>query len=77
MSLATFYQFHSNAKEVPYLIWQNKYSNLKIVFHIKLKFFLQTKHLESVLFVKYFISVTVAPNRKTDKFKWNENFLIG
>ena len=39
-SFAIFRQVHSNLKEVSYLPWQNKYSNLKTTFQIKPKFFL-------------------------------------
>ena len=38
LSFATFRRVHSNLKEVSYLPWQNKYSNLKTTCHIKPKF---------------------------------------
>ena len=46
MPLAAFCRVHSNSKEVSYLLWQNKYSNLKTTGHIKPKFFLRAKLLE-------------------------------
>ena len=58
LSLATFLRVYSNSKEVSYLCWQNRYPNLKTTCHIKLKYFLWTKLLESLLLTKYLISVT-------------------
>ena len=57
LSLATFLQGHSSSKEVSYLYWKNRYPNLKTTCHIKLKFFLWIKVLESLLLAKYLISV--------------------
>ena len=57
LSLATFLRVYSNSKEVSYLYWQNRYSNLKSTCHTKLKFFLWTKLLENLLLAKYLISV--------------------
>ena len=51
--LVTFLQVHSNSKS--YLSWQNRYPNLKTTCHIKLKFFLWTKLLESLLLTKNLI----------------------
>ena len=62
LSLETFLRVHSNSKEVSYLSWQNSYPNLKITCHIKLKFFLWTKLLESLLLAKYLISVAATLN---------------
>ena len=45
----------SNSEEISYLSWQNKYPNFKTTCHIKLKFFLWTKLLESLLLGKYLI----------------------
>ena len=59
LSLATFFQVHSNSKEVSYLSWQNKYPNLTTTRHIKLKSFLWTRLLENLLFTEYLISVAV------------------
>ena len=56
--LGTFFQVHSNLKEVSYLFWQNIYPDLKTTCHIKLIFFLWTKLLDNLLHAKYFISVT-------------------
>ena len=58
LPLATFLWVYSNSKEVSYLYWQNWYANLKTTCHIKLKFFFQTKLLESLLLAKYLISIT-------------------
>ena len=58
LSLATFLRVYSNSKEVSYLCWQNRYPNLKTTCHIKLKYFLWTKLLESLLLTKCLISVT-------------------
>ena len=58
--LATFCRVYSNSKEVPYLPWQNEYSNLKITCHCKPKIFLWTQLLENVLLARCFISVTAA-----------------
>ena len=57
LSLATFLRVHSNSKQLSYLYWQNSYPNLKTIYHIKQKFFLWTKLLESLLLAKYLISV--------------------
>ena len=57
LSLATFLRVHSNSKEISYLNWQNRYPNLKSTCHIKLKFFLWTKLLESLLTAKYLLSI--------------------
>ena len=50
----------SNSEEISYLSWQNKYPNFKTTCHIKLKFILWTKLLESLLLGKYLISVAAA-----------------
>ena len=55
--LATFLQVHSNSKDVSYLYWQNGYPNWKTTCYIKLKLFLWTRLLESLLLAKYLISV--------------------
>ena len=68
LSLATFLRVHSNSKEVSYLSWQNRYPNLKITCHIKLKLFLWTKLVENLLHAKYFISVA-APLIKPRQIK--------
>ena len=52
MSLATFLWVHSNSKEVSYLPWQNKCSNLKTSY-IKPKFFLWTKLPKHLHLAKY------------------------
>ena len=49
--LATFLRVHSNPKEVSYLYRQNRYPNLKDTCHIKLKFFLWTKLLQSISYL--------------------------
>ena len=49
LSLATFLRVHSNSKEVSYC-------------HIKLKFSLWTKFLESLLLTKYLISTAATLN---------------
>ena len=67
LPLATYLRVHSNSKEVSYLSWQNKYSNLKTTCHTKLKFFLWTKLLENLLIAKYLISVAVTLNNKWKK----------
>ena len=41
------------------LYWKNGYPNLKTTCHIRLKFFLWTKLLESLLLAKYIISAAV------------------
>ena len=58
LSLTTFLRVHSNWKEVSCLSLQNTYRNLKTTWHIKVKFFLWTKLVESLLHTKYLISVT-------------------
>ena len=67
LPLATYLRVHSNSKEVSYLSWQNKYSNLKATCHTKLKFFLWTKLLENLLIAKYLISVAATLNNKWKK----------
>ena len=67
LPLATYLRVHSNSKEVSYLSWQNKYSNLKTTCHTKLKFFLWTKLLENLLITKYLISVAATLNNKWKK----------
>ena len=57
LSLVTFLRVHSNSKKVSYFSWQNTYTNLKTICHIKLKFFLWTKLLDDLLHAKYLISV--------------------
>ena len=61
-SHVTFLRVHSNSKKVSYLSWQNRYPNLKITSHIKLKFFLWTKLLENLLFARCLISDTALLN---------------
>ena len=58
--LATFFRFHSNSKEISYLLWQNKYPNLKATCHVKPKFFLWTQLPKNLLLAKYLSSVTAA-----------------
>ena len=53
LSLATFLWVYLNSKEVSYLSWQKMYPNLKTICHIKVKLFLWTKLLESLLLAKY------------------------
>ena len=60
--LVTFLRVHSNSGEVLYLSWQNRYPNLKITSHIKLKFFLWTKLLENLPFARCLISDTALLN---------------
>ena len=60
--LVTFLRVHSNSGEVLYLSWQNRYPNLKVTSHIKLKFFLWTKLLENLLFARCLISDTALLN---------------
>ena len=67
LPLATYLRVHSNSKEVSYLSWQIKYSNLKTSCHTKLKFFLWTKLLENLLIAKYLISVAATLNNKWKK----------
>ena len=62
LSFATFRPVHSNLKEVSYILWQNKYSNLKTPCHIKPKSFLGIKLLENLLLAKYLISVAATLN---------------
>ena len=50
----------SYPKEVFYLPWQNKYSNLKITCPIKLKWLWWTRLLENLLLTKYFIFVAAS-----------------
>ena len=47
-------------KEVSYLYCQNRFPNVKTTCHIKLKVFLWTKLLKSLLLAKYLISVAAA-----------------
>ena len=63
MSLATFHRVQSNSKEIYYLPWQNKYSDLKTTCHLKPNFFLWTKLLENFLLAKYLKSVPVSLNK--------------
>ena len=62
LSLMTFLWVQSKWKEVSYLSWQNTYRNLKITWHIKVKFFLWTKLVENLLYAKYLISTTAPLN---------------
>ena len=77
LSLMIFLRVHSNSKEVFYLSWQTTYPNLKTACHIKLKRFLWTWLLESLLLAKYLISIT-APltNLSKEFFKKNINSII-
>ena len=77
LSLMIFLRVCSNSKEVFYLSWQTTYPNLKTACHIKLKCFLWTLLLESLLLAKYLISIT-APltNLSKEFFKKNINSII-
>ena len=77
LSLMIFLRVCSNSKEVYYLSWQTTYPNLKTACHIKLKRFLWTLLLESLLLAKYLISIT-APltNLSKEFFKKNINSII-
>ena len=60
-----FSRVHSNSKEVSYLTWQSKYSNLKTTCHIKAKFFVWTKHVKKLLSAKFLIS-----SRTVYQYSW-------
>ena len=77
LSLMIFLRVCSNSKEVFHLSWQTTYPNLKTARHIKLKRFLWTLLLESLLLAKYLISIT-APltNLSKEFFKKNINSII-
>ena len=49
-------------KELPHLLWKNKYSNLKTTCHINPKWSLWVKLLENSLLMRYPLSVTAALN---------------
>ena len=49
-------------KELPHLLWQNKYSNLKTTCHVNPKWSLWAKFLENSLLMKYLVSVAAALN---------------
>ena len=79
--LATFLWVHLNLKEISYLSWHNAYPNFKTTCHIKQKFFLWTKLIENLLFVKYLISVAatlsqlffhILYTQSPDVTDWNE-----
>ena len=59
LSLATLLRVHSKSKELTYLYWQNGDPSLKTTCHIRLKFFLWPKLLESLLLADYLVSVAV------------------
>ena len=74
LSLATFVRVRSNSKEVSSLHWQNRYPNLKATCHIKLKVFLWTKVLESLLLEKYLIPVAPTLNIHFLSFQYTKLF---
>ena len=57
------HRIHSNSKEVPYISWQSKYSNLKTTCHIKSNFsYVWTKLLQNLLHAKYIIIQNLLQN---------------
>ena len=60
---ATILRVHSSSKKVSYLLWQDRYRNVKTTCHIKLHFFWLSKLPESLFPARYFIYVTATLNK--------------
>ena len=66
-------------KELPHLLWQNKYSNLKTTCHINPKWSLWAKLLGNSILMKYYLSVAAALNiaiSQKENFPGEKNQLL-